>query len=106
MRLPLIAFAFAAALALTPVVASAQAAAPAAAAAHYSTNEATVGQILDDPAAKAVVDKHLPGLLASEQIDMAREMTLKTLQQYAPDQVTDAALTNIDADFAKIPAKK
>jgi hypothetical protein len=99
--------AIAAALALTPVVAVAQAGAPAAAAAaRYSTSETTVGQILDDPAAKAVVDKHLPGLLGSEQIDMAREMTLKTLQQYAPDQVTDAALASIDADFAKLPAKK
>lgn len=105
MRLSLINFA--AALALTPVVASAQqAATPAAAATRYSTSDTTVGQILDDPAAKAVVEKHLPGLLSGEQIDMAREMTLKTLQQYAPDRVTDAALASIDADFAKLPAKK
>lgn len=105
MRSPLIAIA-AALLTLTPGVAAAQSAAPSAAAAHYSTAETTVGQILADPAAKAVVDKHLPGLLASDQIDMAREMTLKTLQQYAPDRVTDAALAGIDADFAKLPAKK
>lgn len=99
--------AVAAALAMTPLAAVAQAAAPAAAAsAHYSTADTTVGQILDDPAAKAVVDKHLPGLLAGEQIDMAREMTLKTLQQFAPDRVTDEALANIDADFVKLPVKK
>jgi para-nitrobenzyl esterase len=96
--------AFAAALAMTPFVATAQAAAPAAA--HYTTSDTTVGQILDDPAAKAVVDKHLPGLLAGEQIDMAREMTLRTLQQFAPDRVTDAALADIDADFVKLPEKK
>jgi len=104
MRLSLIALA--AALVTIPMAAAAQPAAPAAASAHYTTADTTVGQILDDPAAKAVVDKHLPGLLAGEQIDMAREMTLKTLQQYAPDRVTDEALAMIDADFAKLPAKK
>jgi hypothetical protein len=37
---------------------------------------------------------------------MAREMTLRTLQQFAPDRVTDAALADIDADFVKLPEKK
>lgn len=102
--------AVAAALALVPAIASAQAAAPAAsapdAAAHYSTGATTIGEILADPAAKAVVDRHVPGMLASDQIEMAREMTLKTLQQFAPDNLSDKVLADIDADFAKMPAKK
>lgn len=105
MRLTLIAFATA--LALTPAIAAAQAAAPAAAAAaHYSTSTSTIGEILADPAAKAVVDKHVPGMLANDQIEMAREMTLKTLQQFSPDTLGDKVLADIDADFAKLPAKK
>ena len=104
MRLTLIAFA--AALALTPAIAAAQAPAPAAAAAHYSTANTTIGEILGDPAAKAVVDKHVPGMLANDQIEMARDMSLKTIQQYSPDTLTDKVLAAIDADFAKIPAKK
>ena len=32
-------------------------------------------------------------------------MTLKDVQQYAPDTVTDDALAKIDADLAKLPAK-
>ena len=105
MRLTLIAFA--AALALTPAIASAQAAAPAAAAAgRYSTDNTTIGEIMADPAAKAVVDKHVPGMLANDQIEMAKDMTLKQLQQYSPDNLSDKTLGDIDAEFAKLPAKK
>lgn len=100
--------AFAAALALTPAIASAQAAAPAAAAAaaHYATDTTTIGEIMADPAAKAVVDKHVPGMLANDQIEMAKDMTLKQIQQYSPDNLSDKTLADIDAEFAKLPAKK
>src|SRR5688572_23154020 len=85
-------------------VASAQA--PAAPAAAYSTSETSIGDLLDNPATKAVLDKHMPGFAGNPQIDMARGMTLKQIQQFAGDAVTDEALARIDADLAKIPAKK
>lgn len=44
-------------------------------------------------------------MTTNEQIDMARAMTLKGVQQYSPDQVTDKVLAEIDADFAKLPVK-
>jgi hypothetical protein len=37
---------------------------------------------------------------------MARSMTLKAIQQYAPDKVTDDALAAIDSDFSKLPKKQ
>ncbi|MBJ7442811.1 MAG: hypothetical protein JHD32_00550 [Sphingobium sp.] len=83
----------------------AQTAAPAAAAA-YNVEATDIGTLLDDPAAKAVVDKHLPGFTANENIGMARGMTLKSVQQYAPDTVTDKALAAIQTDLAKLPATK
>jgi para-nitrobenzyl esterase len=76
-----------------------------AAAAHYSTSTTEIGTLLDDPAAKAVIEKHVPGMTTNDQIDMARAMTLKDIQQYSPDAVTDKVLAAIDADFAKLPAK-
>ena len=98
------------ALALTATAALAQAtaaAAPAAAAAgRYSTTTTTIGDLLDDPAAKAILVKYLPDVANNPQIDMARGMTLKDTQQYAPDQVSDATLAKIDAELAKLPAKK
>jgi hypothetical protein len=61
---------------------------------------------LDDPAARAVVDKHLPGFSSRDQIDMARSLTLKSLQQYDPNNITDKSLAAIDTDLAKLPIKK
>lgn len=77
----------------------------AAAQAPYSTAETDLGTLLDDPAARAVLDKHIPKITGSGQIDMARSMTLKGLQQYAPD-LTDAVLAAIDVDLAKLAKKK
>jgi para-nitrobenzyl esterase len=82
------------------------ASAPAPAPAHYTTADTDIGTLLDDPAAKAILDKYIPGMTTSDQIDMARGMTLKAIQPYAADKITDAVLANIDAEFAKLPPKK
>lgn len=73
---------------------------------HYSVATTDIGTLLDDPAAKSVLAKHLPEMIKSDQIDMARSMTLKDIQQYAPDMVTDKALADLDADLAALPPKK
>jgi hypothetical protein len=76
------------------------------AAAHYSTEDSSIGDLMDNPKTKAILDKYVPGLTSAEQIDAARGMTLKAVQQFAPDTVTDDALAKIDADLAKLPAEK
>lgn len=73
---------------------------------RYSTSSTEIGTLLDDPAAKAVVEKHIPGMTTNEQVDMARGMTLKDIQQYSPDAVTDKVLAETDADLAKLPVRK
>jgi hypothetical protein len=86
----------------------APAAAPAPAASapkHYTTTETPIGTLLDDPASKAVIDKHLPELATNPQIDMARPMSLKAVQPYAADKITDEVLAKIDADLATLPVK-
>ena len=87
-------------------VALAQTPSTAAAAQHYSTSDTDIGTLLDDPAAHAIVDKYLPGVLSGDQIDMARSMTLKAIQPYAADRISDKALADIDLEFAKLPVKK
>ena len=82
-------------MAMSPVPAFAQAA-------PYSSSATEIGTLLDDPAAKAILEKHLPGMTTNDQVDMARSMTLKDIQQYSPDEVTDQALAKIDADLAKL----
>ena len=81
-------------------------AADAAAAAGYTTAETSIGALMDDPAAKAVIDKHLPGFSGNPQIEMARGMTIKQVQQFAPDMIKDEILAKIDADLASVPVKK
>lgn len=114
MRFAPIALGFA--LVLTPAAVMAQTApsAPAAAtadpaslpgaaqAAKFKTDQTTIGDIMDNPAATAVVKKYLPDMFANEQINMARGMTLKSIQQYSADTVTDKVLASIDADFGKL----
>lgn len=95
------------AAALSPGAAIAQTPpAPAAAAAPaYTVADTDIGTLLDNPAAKAILDKHMPEFSANPQIDMARGMTLKAVQAYAADKITDEALVKIDADLAKLPVK-
>ena len=103
MRAFIVAATLAASLCFTAAIA--QTPAPAAAT-HYTTADTDIGTLLDDPAARAVVDKYIPGFSSGDQINMARAMTLKSIQQYAPDKFTDEVLASIDADLAKLPTKK
>ena len=111
------------ALAMTATLAAAQtqpsassAPAPAAApqAAKYSSSTSTLGAMLADPGAKAVLQKHLPQLLNNDGPggniqEQAGGMTLKEIQEatraYAPDALSDKVLAAIDQDLAKLPAK-
>jgi para-nitrobenzyl esterase len=97
---------FAAALIVATVPAAALAeAAPAAApaATALSVESTDLGTLLDDPAAKAILTKHVPDLVGNGQIEMARSMTLKQLQQFAGDMLSDAKLAEIQADLDKLP---
>jgi hypothetical protein len=79
---------------------------PAKSAPAYSSADTPIGDLLDNPAARAILDKYLPGFSKAEQIDAARGMTLRAVQPYATDTVTDEALAKIDAELAKLPAPK
>lgn len=83
-------------------VAAAPAAAQAPAKAKFSTGESTLGALMDDAAAKAVLEKHIPGLVSNPQLSQARSITLKQLQSFAGDLVSDELLAKIDADLAAI----
>ena len=72
--------------------------------AKYSTAGTVIGALLDDPAARAVLDKHMPAFSAGPQISMARGMTLKAIQQYAPN-ITNEVLAAIDSDLALLSKK-
>jgi para-nitrobenzyl esterase len=65
-----------------------------------------VGKLLDDPAADAVLKKMIPSVYANEMFKTAgRELTLKQIQQYEPEALSEANLAKLQAELDKIPAK-
>lgn len=73
---------------------------------RYTTLTTPIGELLDNSATRAVLERHVPAFLKNPQLDMARGTTLYGLQTYLPDQFTDALLATIDRDLAAVPVKK
>lgn len=91
--------------AVAPVQAQTALANSASVAKPYTTSATTIGTLLADPAAKAIVDKYIPGVSENPQISMVASMTLRALQPMSADKITDDKLAAIDADLAKLSAK-
>lgn len=71
-----------------------------------SVETTPLGTILDNPAAKAVLIRHIPELASSEAVAglaMARALPLRAIRQFKPDIITEAKLGGIEADLAKLP---
>jgi hypothetical protein len=72
---------------------------------RYSTADTKIGSLLADPAAKAVLDKYFPGVSSDKRIGMAKGMTLRAVQKFAPDKFTTEALDAADAELASLPVR-
>jgi cytochrome P450 len=86
-----------------PAKAAAPLAAPASSA-RYSTADTKLSALLSEPALKALLDKHFPGVSADKRIGMAKAMTMRAIQKFAPDQFSAEALDALDADLAQLDA--
>lgn len=75
-------------------------------AASYSISDTDIGTLLDDPSSRAIIDKHIPGFSARDQIDQARSFTLTFVQGFPQAAITDAMLKDIQADFDKLATAK
>ncbi len=60
------------------------------------TLDSTLGEILKDPKAKAVMDQYLPGVSSNPMVTMAAGMSLKTV--LAMPQVAQLGLTKEKAE--------
>lgn len=88
----------AAAVAQTPPAAAA------ASATGYSV-KSTVGDLLDNPATKAVLEKYVPEMVSNPQIEQGRPFPLEGIAAYVPT-LTPEMLAKIDTDLKAVPAKK
>jgi len=68
----------------------------------YSTASTRINDLLADPATKALLDEYLPGISSDPRIAMAKAMTLRAVQAFAPAQFTHSVLDALDAEFAKL----
>jgi hypothetical protein len=70
---------------------------------RYSTSATLLGALIADPAARAVLDKYMPGIGNSSVI--VYNTTLKGIQGYSGGKLTDEILAQMDADLAKLTPK-
>lgn len=86
--------------ALVPAAAFAQSddGATAATAAHF-TLDTPIKMLIADPAAKAVLDKDLPGMSSDENLPKFEDKSLRQLQPMSGGQLTDAMLKQVAADL-------
>ena len=92
-------------LAAAPAFAQAPAAAPApapAAAGALSVENTPIEAIVANPAAKAVLDKDLPGLTTHEAYDQFKAMTLAQVAPMSQGAITPEALKTVQADLDKV----
>jgi hypothetical protein len=83
--------------------AMAQAAATVAAApGKPSVETTTIGDLIANPGAKAVLAKDLPKLLAYDGLDQIKGMTLRDISKFPQAELDDAKLAAIQKDFDAI----
>jgi para-nitrobenzyl esterase len=70
---------------------------------RFSSLTTNIGILLDNPATRVVMQKHLPEIVSNPQMSQARGMTLNAIKGYLPQLLTDAKLAALDADLAKLP---
>ncbi len=64
--------------------------------------ESTLKQVLADPKAKAVLEKHMPGFSTHPLLSMAMGMSLKTIGGFPQAGITPDKMKAILDDLAKL----
>lgn len=62
---------------------------------RFDLDVATIGQILDDPQAKAIVDDVVPGMADNPMVSMVRGMTATSVLAMAGSQVDAAKVAQL-----------
>ncbi len=71
----------------------------------WSLAEASLGDLAGDPAAREIVDRHLPGLISAAGANpVARIFLIETIRQFDP-RITDEIVKMIDAELTELPKR-
>jgi hypothetical protein len=72
--------------------------------AEHPTIESPIEALVNDPATKAVLEKHLPGMDKHPAYGQFKAMTLRQVAPYSQGAITDEKIAAIEADLKAIPA--
>ena len=61
--------------------------------------QSKLGDLLDNPATLAILEKHLPGISTHPQIGMGRGFGLQMVAQFSGGLISQEALDKIEADL-------
>ncbi len=70
------------------------------------TLDTPIADLIADPAAKAVLDKDLPGLSSDENLDKFAKLGLRQFQPLTGGQLTDAMLVKVARDLTRLSGPK
>ena len=68
----------------------------------YSTYNTKVGDLLANPATRAVLEKHFPGVSRDARMKMVKGKTFRQLHEMAPRQLPIVKLDAVDRDLRTI----
>jgi hypothetical protein len=71
-----------------------------------SVESTSIGDLMANPAAKAVLEKDMPQLVSYPGLDQIKDMTLRAISVYPEAQLDDAKLKAIQTDFNSAAATK
>lgn len=71
--------------------------------ARLDVEDTELSDLIANPAAKAVIDKLMPGLTSHPFLVFMRQMTLREIQMTSSGAIPEQLLVAIDAELAKIP---
>ncbi|MGO9016798.1 MAG: hypothetical protein ACLQVJ_00455 [Syntrophobacteraceae bacterium] len=66
------------------------------------TDESKISALLADDRAKAVIDKHCPGMTSDPRLSMAMGMTLKQIMPLSQGRITPGIIEAISEDLATL----
>jgi len=61
--------------------------------------ESKLGDLLDNEATNAVLEKHMPGISTHPQIGMGKGFALSMVAKFSGGMITDEMLAAVDADL-------
>jgi len=72
----------------------------------WSVEDSTIADILANPQAKAIFQKHFPDVAADKRLGSAGDRTLPEIREMAPARLVRSALDAMDADLKALPPRK